>query len=131
MDLGAYLAAARKKPWAWREHDCSAFVAAWAGAELPTYSNEAEAERIVRDAGGLVPLWDAALEGLAETVALADLEPGDIGVIELLAPDAKLAQAGAIWTGQRWAFVPAAGGIAAVNATAPCLKAWRPVCPRH
>lgn len=128
MDLGTYLAAARKKPWAWHEHDCSAFAATWAGAELPAYSDEAGAEAIVHAAGGLVPLWDVALEGIADPIVPHEIEPGDVGVIELLGMDATLTQTGAIWTGKRWAFVPSAGGIAAVNATVPCLKAWRPTC---
>lgn len=148
MMLGDYLAAARLKPWAWRAHDCTAFPAIWAGFAdaLPAYSIEAEAEAMLHAAGGLVPLWEraiAAFPGKAEPVADGALEPGDVGVIELpaiqngdepepgalCAPVVTIVECGAIWTGKRWAFVPMAGGIAAVS-SATCLKAWRPLCPK-
>lgn len=143
MILGEYLAAARSKPWTWREHDCCAFPAIWAGVAdaLPAYSTEAEAEAMLHEAGGLVPLWERAAEGRATEVI--DVEPGDIGVIELPAyreePDPETGEpvavldsveCGAIWTGKRWAFAPASGGIAAVS-SAPCLKAWRPLCRKR
>jgi hypothetical protein len=127
MELGEYLAAARTKPWEWRLHDCTAFPAIWAGLAdaLPAYADEAEAEAMLREAGGLVPLWDRAAEGRADEVALTEIEPGDVGVIELMGVDARAVECGAIWTGRRWAFVPATGGIAAVRAPT-VLKAWRP-----
>lgn len=131
MDLGAYLAEARKRPWAWGEHDCCAFPARWVGAELPGYASEAEAEALLHAAGGLVPLFDCAAEGVAEPVDTP--EPGDVGVIELPAPsdvpaaDLHLVELGAIWTGKRWVFVPGAGGIAGVSAPT-VLKVWRPLC---
>lgn len=128
MTLGEYLAAARTKPWEWHEHDCCAFPARWAGVELPEYSSEAEAEAMLQAAGGLVPLWDDAAQGKADEANPRDVMPGDVGVIELIAPDATMVECGAIWTGQRWAFVPRAGGVAGVHAT--CLKAWRPRCPK-
>jgi hypothetical protein len=134
-DLSAYLAAARTKPWGWREHDCTAFPAIWAGFadELPDYSNEDEAEAMLHAAGGLVPLWDDAVScepRKAEPVATHSVEPGDVGVIELLGPDMTAVEVGAIWTGQRWAFVPMAGGLAAIS-SATVLKAWRPRCLRR
>lgn len=144
MDLGEYLAAARSKPWEWRVHDCTAFPAIWAGLTdaLPAYADEAEAEAMLREAGGLVPLWDRAAAGRADEVALAELEPGDVGVIELPSVRTETdpetdeqfvvvdsVECGAIWTGRRWAFVPATGGIAAVSAPT-VLKAWRPRCLR-
>lgn len=130
MDLGSYLAAAAAMRWEWRVHDCCAFPARWAGVDLPDYSNEAEAEAMLREAGGLLPLFAAAAEGHAEPVRQRDLQPGDVGVIELPAPDATMVEVGAIWTGRRWVFAPSAGGIAGVNATVPCLGAWRPLCRR-
>lgn len=146
-DLGAYLASARLKPWRWREHDCTAFPAIWAGFAdaLPAYDDEAEAEAMLHAAGGMVPLWDDAVAreaGKAAPIGLAQLQPGDVGVIELPATreetDAETGETfividsvecGAIWTGKRWAFVPKGGGIAAVSAPT-VLKAWRPLCPR-
>lgn len=124
MDLGAYLAEARSKPWEWSAHDCCAWPARWAGVDLPPYSNEAEAEAMLHAAGGLVALWDDAAQARADPVT--EFEPGDVGVIELIAPDLTAVECGAIFTGKRWAFVPAAGGIAAVSTTP--LKAWRPRC---
>lgn len=131
-DLGEYLAAGRTKPWAWRAHDCCAFPAIWAGMAdaLPGYSNEAEAEAMLQGAGGLAPLWERAAAGRAEEVPPDAIEPGDIGVIELMGPDAKAVECGAIWTGRRWAFVPLAGGVAAVSAPT-VLKAWRPLCRKR
>jgi hypothetical protein len=132
VDLGEYLSAARTKPWLWREHDCCAFPAIWADMAdaLPSYSCEAEAEAMLHAAGGLVPLWDAAAANRAEEVTLSAIEPGDIGVVELLGNDATIVECGAIWTGKRWAFVPAAGGVAAVSAPT-VLKVWRPLCRKH
>lgn len=129
MDLGDYLAAARSKPWEWGAHDCCAFPARWAGLPLPGYSSEAEAEAMLHGAGGLVPLVERAAGGRAEPVELGSLEPGDVGVIELPAADLTMVECGAVWTGKRWAFVPASGGIAAVSAPV-VLKVWRPLCPR-
>lgn len=133
-DLSAYLAAGSLKPWRWREHDCTAFPAIWAGFgdALPAYDDEAEAEALLHAAGGLVRLWDDAIgrePGKAAPVALDQIAIGDVAVIEMLAPDMTVVEIGAIWTGKRWAFVPKPGGIAAVS-SATCLKAWRPLCPR-
>lgn len=134
-DLGLYLAEARACAWQWHEHDCCSFPARWAGIPLPDYSNEQEAEAMLRAAGGLVPLWERAAVGRAAEIDPLDRRAGDVGVIELLGPsqhegvDIEVAEVGAIWTGIRWAFVPARGGVAATSA-AHCLKAWRPLCRR-
>lgn len=131
MELGAYLAAARLKPWRWREHDCTAFPAIWAGFgdALPPYATEAEAEAMLHAAGGLVPLWTRAISARPSRVAeiAGPLSSGDVGVIELPAGDLTMVEVGAIWTGRRWAFAPLRGGVAAVSG-ANCLKAWRPLC---
>jgi hypothetical protein len=127
MDLGAYLAEARSKPWEWAVHDCCALPARWAGVDLPLYSNEAEAEAMLHAAGGLVPLWTEAAQGQADPVTA--FEPGDVGIIELIAADLTAVECGAIFTGRRWAFVPRGGGIAAVSIEP--IKAWRPRCLRR
>jgi len=149
MDLGAYLAAARTKPWKWREHDCTAFPAIWAGfgEALPHYTSEADAEAMLHAAGGLVPLWQeavAATNGKAAEIPRGLRQPGDVGVIELPAirkievldpktsevveaQEITSVECGAIWTGKRWAFFPMRGGMAAV-ASATVLKVWRPLC---
>lgn len=142
MELGEYLSAARRKPHAWRSHDCTAFPAIWAGFAdaLPQYSSEAEAEAMLFDAGGLVALWEQAIAahpGKAHEVS--EPQAGDVGVIEMPAPREQAdpetgetaiiidsVEIGAIWTGQRWAFVPLPGGIAAVSAPT-VLRVWRPV----
>lgn len=151
MELGAYLAAARTKPWAWREHDCTAFPAAWAGFAdaLPAYAGEAEAEAMLHEAGGLVPLWEravAASPGKAVEIAAGERVAGDVGVIELPAirkvevidpetgetveaQEVTSVEVGAIWTGERWSLAPARGGIAAVR-SATCIKVWRPLWQR-
>lgn len=126
--LAAYLAEGRTKPWQWGQHDCCAWPARWAGLDLPDYASEAEAEAMLCEAGGLVALVDRAAAGKAEEVPARDVQPGDVGVIDLVAPDLGMVEVGAIWTGQRWAFAPLAGGIAATHAE--CRKAWRPLCPR-
>lgn len=133
-ELGAYLAAARTKPWRWRSHDCTAFPAIWAGFAdaLPPYASEAEAEALLHEAGGLALLWEravAARPGKAADITPDEREPGDVGVIEMIAPDLTQVEVGAIWTGKRWAFAPRRGGVAAI-ASAACLKAWRPACRR-
>lgn len=125
-ELGDYLAAARFTAWEPAIHDCCAFPAQWARVPLPAYGTDAEGEAMVRAAGGLLPLWERAAEGSAVPVEPGEVEPGDVGIIELLATDLTMVEVGAIWTGRRWAFVPRGGGIAAVSTT--CLKAWRPLC---
>lgn len=127
MNLGEYLATARLKPWAWGVHDCCAFPARWAGAPLPDYSNEAEAEAMLRNSGGLLSLFARAAAGVAEPVETQ--LSGDVGVIELITVNGEPVEVGAIFTGRRWAFVPMAGGIAACSAIA--RQAWRPHCLRR
>lgn len=109
------------------EHDCACFPANWAiecGRPDPmvkwrgAYSTEAQAEDIIADAGGLVALFS---EGLAGCDVVEEPQAGDIGVVELLGE-----QAGAIFTGKRWAFV-AERGLAFASLDAACLlKVWRP-----
>lgn len=142
MDLGAYLAAGRLKPHAWRSHDCTAFPAIWAGFAdaLPEYASEAEAEAMLFGAGGLVALWEQAIAAApGRVVPVSNPEPGDVGIIEMPAPREEVdpetgerfvlidsVEIGAIWTGKRWAFVPLPGGIAAVSAP-DVLRVWRPL----
>lgn len=133
-DLGAFLAEARHRPWGWREHDCTAFPARWAGFAdaLPEYASEAAAEAMLHTSGGLVQLWEraiAACPGRVAEVEASDRQAGDVGIIEMIAPDLTSVECGAIWTGRRWAFAPSKGGVAAI-AGAACLKVWRPLCPQ-
>ena len=126
-DLGAYLQRAGMMRRVSGVHDCCAFPADWAiecgwpdpmAAWRGAYGTEAEAEALIFDAGGLVPLFSAGMEmaGLPE----AD-EPhvGDIGVVSLLGEEA-----GAIFTGKRWAFAADRGIACASLEPGAVLKCW-------
>ena len=70
-------------------------------------------------AGGLVNLW---AEGIGDGLPVVEaLEPGDIAVVSAFG-----IEAGAIWTGWRWAIRAARGlhflGADGVNV----VRAWRP-----
>lgn len=70
-------------------------------------------------AGGLLLLWDQGIgDGLP---VVTELQAGDIAVV-----GAAGIQAGAIWTGERWAIRAARGlHFLAANSVA-LIKAWRP-----
>lgn len=68
--------------------------------------------------GGLVPLWEDGI-GAGLPLAEAPYLPGDIGVIT-----AHGLEAGAIFTGERWAIRTGRGFAALHGVTV--LKAWRP-----
>lgn len=129
-DLGAFLANAatrRREPGAW---DCCAFPAAWAleaGCSDPMaawrneYSTEAEAEAFIFDADGLDKLFAQGMAEAGIPEASEPYEAGDIAVVRLLEQEA-----GAVFTGRRWAFV-ADRGLAFVSLDpGDILKAWRP-----
>lgn len=111
-------------------HDCCTLPANWAiacGRPDPmqrwrgTYLTDEEAERMIGDAGDLAMLFDVGMDdaGIRE---VSDPECGDIGVVELLGH-----QAGAIFTGRRWAFVPATRGLGFVSLDpGAVLRLWRP-----
>lgn len=127
--LGEFLresAARRREPGVW---DCCAFPAAWAQANgfpdpMPgyrgAYATEAEAEAIIAQAGGLAELFSAALDGVGVPRAAAPFAAGDIGVVELLGE-----QAGAVYTGVRWALVCDGGMSFAAVPDSRVVRAWR------
>lgn len=130
MMLGEYL---EKLLGAQRQsgiHDCCTFPANWAiacGRADPmqlwrgVYSTDEEAEAIIAEAGDLSLLFAIGMDeaGIRE---VSDPETGDIGVIDLLGY-----QAGAIFTGRRWAFVPASRGIGFVSIdSSSIIRIWRP-----
>lgn len=86
--LGAYVRETTG-PVTWGTSDCSTWPAQWVAEvtgrtiEWPLYASEAEAEALIADAGGLVPLWrDVAVRsGLRERDVREAPEPGDVGVI--------------------------------------------------
>lgn len=120
MQLGDFLLdhAAQAAPW-----NCSTlaadwcmalghrdFAAAWRGITDPV-DCEATAE------GGLVHLWDIGIGDALPVVT--DLQPGDIGVVSL-----GPLEAGAIWTGLKWAIRTPRGMHFSPEVTV--IKAWRP-----
>lgn len=129
-DLGEWLAAQggrRREPGVW---DCCAMPAEWAiecGRPDPmalwrgTYATDEEAEERIAEAGGLAALFAIGMDdaGIRE---VADPEMGDIGVISLGAHEA-----GALFTGRRWAFVPLGRGLTFSSLDlSSVLRVWRP-----
>ncbi len=112
------------------EWDCATYPAAWAiacGYPDPlarwrgAYATEDEARQLMTDCGGLVEMYAAGIAdaGIPETTA--PYEAGDIGVIRLIGE-----QAGAIYTGERWALCAERGMTFAKLDDACVLRAWRP-----
>jgi len=68
--------------------DCSAWPAQWVAnvtgkaLDLPVYHSRAEAEAMMDDAGGLVPIWDRVLSPAGIGPRSGFPRFGDIGVIE-------------------------------------------------
>lgn len=131
--LGAYLERAGHMRRLAGVHDCCTFPADWAmlcghadpmAAWRGVYDTDAAAERLIADAGGLAELFS---EGMA-SAGIDELLPwqcpdelGDIAVVTLLGHEA-----GAIYTGKRWAFVPDRG-LGLVSLDRDCIvRAWRP-----
>ena len=129
--LGDYLKAACAQPWEAGRHDCCTLPGNWAlswGRGDPMaewrgrYRSDAQALRLIHEAGGLLMLWRRGLASIGvETVG--DLRLGDVGVIHALGEDGAPTQVGAIWTGQRWAFRAPQGVI---FAPAEPLCVWGP-----
>jgi hypothetical protein len=127
--LARYLHAAGRTPFAYGSSDCGLWLADWIRARRGvdpgagfrgTYSTEAGCARLVRRAGGLVALLDAAF--LAAGLSQAPrAQLGDVGVIAV-ATARGVEPAGAIRTGRRWA-VRARGGLLSLEAEA--LAIWR------
>jgi len=143
MNLGEYLKAAGRQRREAGEHDCCTFPSNWAmecGHPDPmaqwrgTYDTDEQAEQIVAQArdvgeatgrGGLDLLFSEGMggAGLRELAPGEPFEAGDVGVVSLMG-----VEAGAIYAGTRWAYVPERGlGFATLEAE--CIaRAWR---PRH
>lgn len=127
-DLGDFLIAAGQRRRVPNKWDCCAMPAQWAienGHPDPmahwrgAYSTEEEAERFIRDSGGLLALFDCGMTSAAVARRQGEPQPGDIGVLSVAGHEA-----GAIFTGRRWAFVAERGiGFASVDPAA-ILAAW-------
>lgn len=119
MDLGEFLAQAGRRRRSAGEWDCCAFPAAWAIANgypdpmahwRGAYETESEALDLISDAGGLVALFDCGMASAGISRREGEPQAGDIGVIKI-----GDLEAGAIFTGRRWALVAERGvGMASV-----------------
>lgn len=128
-DLGEFLrasAARRRVPGEW---DCCTFPAAWAIANgfvdpmaewRGRYETEGQALDLIADAGGLADLFVRGMAVANIPEATGDFQPGDIGVVQLLGE-----QAGAVYTGKRWALVADRGMAFASIANEHIVRAWR------
>lgn len=124
MELGDFLRGqlSNGAPW-----NCSTLPADWCvtlglpdfAADWREVTGAEECEEEPHAAGGLVALWDRAIGDAL--LVVANTEPGDIAVVTVAG-----VEAGAIWTGTRWAlrakrglhFIDPDGVVA--------LKVWRP-----
>lgn len=122
MMLGDYLAEAARKKHVYGVHDCCTFPADWAvlnGWPDPMaewrlgYINAAPAN------DGLFPLFAAGMDGVGIPRTSQVIE-GDIGAVTIFGHEA-----GAIFTGRRWALV-APRGMAFTTADPSIVRAaWR------
>lgn len=107
--------------------DCCAAPAAWAidnGHADPMqewrgeYASEDEGEEFIAKAGGLIELFDKGMNsaGIAET---SDVKEGNIGILQI-----GEHEAGAIYTGKRWALVTDRGWLFVSMDNECVLKMW-------
>lgn len=127
--LGEFLrdtAGRRREAGVW---DCCTFPAEWAlsqgfadpmAAWRGRYASEAEAVDLIADGGGLAELFADGMAGAGIPEVSGDFEPGDIGVVQLLGE-----QAGAVYTGKRWALVADRGMAFASVDRQYIVRAWR------
>jgi hypothetical protein len=127
MKLGEFLKANLDRSWQAGVWDCASLPAAWVmecgygdpmAAWRGLYDTEEAAQRLIRDAGGLTSLF---AEGLS-TVGIdkpGDPVSGDIAVLNVMTE-----QAGAIWTGRRWALAGLNGLVFATVNPAHVERIW-------
>jgi len=124
MTLGEFLKAklADRGPW-----NCSTLPADWCialgyrdfAAPWRRVVDPLECERATQEAG-LAQLWG---DSIGRDLPLVDgeLQAGDVGIVQYLA-----FEAGAIWTGARWALRAKAGLHFANIDRVALVAAWRP-----
>ena len=140
-DLGDYLLRVRQMRRKAGEHDCITIMANWlmeCGWPDPmaerrrAYATEDEALAFIEDAGSLAELCTEYL-GRIGMVETASPVAGDVGVISLdflashigLDDSQRLGlQAGAIFTGERWAMALERGFAAIAISPLFVLKTW-------
>ena len=138
MTIDDYLDAATRRPWIYgggeggfRGHDCTLFTANWAlsfGRGDPAlhrgrYDSRHEAEAIVSEAGGFVPLIGAALINIGWR-SVMQAEEGDIGVVSFAAGRGRMLQLPAVRRGRNW-IVADPRRLVALPGDLFCLMAWR------
>lgn len=128
IDLGAWLLAngsRRHEHGAW---DCCSFPAQWAidnGLPDPmahwrgAYSDSDGARALIRDAGSLTQLFRCGMEAAGISERRGDVRQGDIGVIRI-----GDEEAGAIFTGKRWALLANRGIVATSIEPELVAAAW-------
>lgn len=110
------------------EYHCSTLPADWCVAlghpdfalEWRGISDPGLCETIPAEAGGLRPLWERGIGSGLRAVA-DELRAGDIGVVMAMGYEA-----GAIFTGERWAIRAARGLHFVARDQVAVVKAWRP-----
>ena len=83
------------------------------------YDSEEAALGLITEAGGLVALFDQFLGAAGIVEREGNPQPGDIGVVSI-----RGEEAGAIFTGGRWALVGERGLIFVTLPSENVLKAW-------
>lgn len=108
--------------------DCSTFPAAWVMANgLPdpmaqwrgTYATDEDAMRLVEQEGGLCALFARAMASVGARPNDGAPSAGDIGVASVFG-----LEAGAIFTGKRWAFVMDRGMAFVTMAPEHIVAVW-------
>lgn len=122
-DLGAWLLENNDRPRQAGVWDCCAFPAAWAVASgwpdpmmewRGTYDSEDAGLALADGHGGLVTLFERGMRA-AGIPSRDGLVAGDVGVLSI-----RGGEAGAIFTGQRWALI-AERGIAYASVEPQCV----------
>lgn len=118
--LSKFILATSGEPWVYGYSDCAPWVLRWVeeatckSAPIPEYSDKRGAVRVVKEAGGVLPLFlsfAAAME-LPETLSP---QRGDVGLLEH--PRGLMARIGAVYLGQgKWAAKMTTGQVATFSA---------------
>lgn len=126
MTLGEYLQSLGSKRRDAARHDCATLPSDWAvirGFGDPmakwrtAYESEEEAEQLIADAGGLLAMFE---EGYCDIpMRVGRPVAGDVAVLCILG-----AEAGSIFTGERWAFVGERGVGFAPMPDRAILRVW-------
>lgn len=126
MTLGEYLQSLGGKRRDAARHDCATLPSDWAviqGFADPmakwraAYDSEEGAEQLIADAGGLLAMFEEGYRDIPLRIGASHV--GDVAVLSILG-----AQAGSIFTGERWAFVGERGIGFSPMPDRAILKVW-------